>query len=243
MPLDYSATTHDVLVPASTSIANLSVKTFWAWIYLRTYTGASGWRLFQKGYVGRNGFAHYCGGGTTAFEYQYFRTGGGGLNFAANYTSFASWAGNKYLFVCVITDGGSGTKLYVGDLKTPPAEPSAYSFSSVGSAAFYNDSAIALDWGNRGGSAVNLDGYLHSSVWIPSVLPYKEIKTAWSTPPKLWGPLYQNAACGIWRFGSNGRGIVLDESGKSNHGTLTGAVPISDNLPRVYNLGDDLGRL
>lgn len=36
------------------------------------------------------------------------------------------------------------------------------------------------------------------------------------------------------RAGSNGRGGVLDESGNANHGTITGAIPTNDYLPRTH---------
>jgi hypothetical protein len=48
-------------------------------------------------------------------------------------------------------------------------------------------------------------------------------------------PRPTGAACaGFWRPGSNGRGPVWDESGNNNHGTITGAIPTNDFLPRIF---------
>ncbi len=38
------------------------------------------------------------------------------------------------------------------------------------------------------------------------------------------------------RYGANGTGRVIDESGNGNHGTITGATPTNAYLPRVFSL-------
>lgn len=237
--LDFSAATHEVQMAATTSLANLSSLSCWAWVNLRTYTGASGWRVFQKGYLARDGFVHYFGGGTTAVEFQYTRTTG--VNYAATYGNFGAWGASKWLFIGFAHDSSSGVvKLYAGDLVSPPAEPSAYSIATPGSGSYSNDSAIALVYGCRGaGGGAFMDGIMHSSGWYPGVLQRTEFQQLWDLPPGLWRRAYRNAA-GLWRFGANGRGPVFDESGNRNVGTISGATLVPNVLPRRRRAGASL---
>jgi hypothetical protein len=131
------------------------------------------------------------------------------------------------VFMAGTLDLASGLpKLYMGDLLTPASEPSAYVTQTLGSGAGTDTTGNNLTLGGIG--SVPLKGSYFWAYVATAVYDLGEIQRLQFNPHQN----YRNCA-GRWRLGANGTGLVLDDSGNGNKGTITGAVPTSDNLPRV----------
>ena len=120
-------------------------------------------------------------------------------------------------------------KLYVGDLRTPMTE-CTYGTTTDGSGTYPTDNNAADPF--RIGNTPASDSSLIGLVWVAAYI-FNELTLAqlrdWQFNPR---PDFYDTR-GFWRPGTNGTGPVWDESGRGNHGTMTGAIPISLCLPRV----------
>ena len=158
----------------------------------------------------------------------------------------ANWAvgvvPNKPLFIAVTFDtGGADTdqKIYIGDLDTPAAEPSAYTTQRVGTGAVTSNAAKNMYAGNNPDvTTEHLGGWLGDLHLFPDVLLTRgqivmhQAQTRLRVNRRLWT-----------RFGEYGAGQQYDRSGNGHVGTVTGAtyarVPAFDDLfhvkrPRVF---------
>jgi hypothetical protein len=117
--------------------------------------------------------------------------------------------------------------IYTGNLFTPASEVT-YGTRNDGTGAFQSDAAQDLYVGNL----LAHDSALVGLIWwvqiVAKDLSLTEIRAQQFRPCVL--PEISRLA--MW-LGSNGRGGEIDLSGNNNHGTVTGAIPTNDYLPRV----------
>jgi len=209
------------------TLNNLTVYTLMAWCMPTVAPSAS--RLMTKsagvgtGGSGRNFTIHNI---STRAAFQIGRATAS-MTCTADLVNFAAYALNIPLFFAATVDLSAGLpKMYMGSLTMPCAEPSAYAAQTLGSGAAGDDSATDWYLGNYSGLNVAFVG----PIWVAGV---------WATVFDL-GRLRElqrhpspATSRGFWLPGQNGTGRVWDLSGNNNHGTITGALPTSDVLPRV----------
>jgi hypothetical protein len=212
-----------VNVGAGAGLGNLHTGTFAAWVMANATTGS---RIWEKGVT------------TSAQTFALFATGPIFANARgtqsqtaiAPTSNFAAYALNIPLFfAATFNDAGAAAdqKLYMGNLQMPATEPSAYSVQRVGSGAFGDNSAADGFIGNLAATNRAFPGLIWSlGIWTRVLSRDELIAQQDGSRP---------GGCeAFWRPGTNGRGGVLDESGNNHHGTITGAVPTNDYLPRVW---------
>lgn len=156
----------------------------------------------------------------------------------ANLSAFAAWqgVGFRYFLACSnkASGGASGDQLlWLGSLTVPASEPSAYASQVVGTGSVVSDSGVDLTIGNRHTGSLQFTGL----IWVLGMFNVQFTTTdvralqAQMLNPRFLPP--NNLKCGgYWVVGGNGTGGVRDETGNGNHGTITGAIPTGDWLPR-----------
>lgn len=199
---------------------DLPAFTVAVWAYVTSYrnidtfvskrtTGGAGWHLFVNGTAGSFGF---------------------GMTFSTTGLSATSATGilplNRWVCLAATTDASSGTKLYIGSVGSPCDEPSTSRTTPVGSRT--TDSGIPVQWGNWNAANRSISGSLAAGVLVPRILSLQELR-AWQQSPHL--PILDALDAKV--FGEDGANTVLDRSGRGNHGTITGAVQGSEQLPLV----------
>lgn len=220
--LRFSASTHKVNVGSSSQLDDLQELTTIQWAWVSSLPGASSEsRLWQKAYLGAHSTAHvlaFENYGTDVISTNYSRATSPQVARAA-VTNFAAWGLNKWLFVVGrshATTNGSNN-LSIGDLWTPPAEPSAYVDQTAGSGAFRSDAAASLYIGNRENDNVALDGRIAFTAWYNRRLTDSEVFQTWL------GWYWHPGLVGLWQHGHMGASRVLDLTGRGSTGTVTGA--------------------
>ena len=124
----------------------------------------------------------------------------------------------------------SAQKLFTGTLDRPITEISSYATQTAGSGTVGNDSAQSLVLAARhSADSVAFNGQIYAVGLWNTVLTLDQLR-AWQND--FYAPLPR--CVGLWRPGANGTGLVWDESGFNSHGTITGAIPTNDYLPRVF---------
>jgi len=137
---------------------------------------------------------------------------------------------NRWQFVAATVDltAGAGARAHIyvsSDLLSPLKEVSyATKIEPVG--AQDNDSTYHFRFGNYDGLAFSLEGRMAIAGYSPGVVLNVNELLAWQQNPLL----VPRGCQGMWIPGANGRGRVLDLSGWSNEGTITGAIPV-EGLP------------
>lgn len=119
--------------------------------------------------------------------------------------------------------------IYIGYLESPLAEVT-YATTTDGSGAFTSIAAQPFRMNSTEVPDVSFSGMCHHA-WV------FENRILAMTEMTQLGESYQ-AGRGMkpslmCRYGANGTGKVLDESGNNYHGTITGAYPTNAVLPRV----------
>jgi hypothetical protein len=131
-------------------------------------------------------------------------------------------------FIAATFDGTNAPKLYSGNMQTPVSEVS-YSVQTAPVGSRVTDASGPVMIGNTtSGGTVSWSGTVWTAGWISGVLyDVKQLQALQegTLPPKI-------ATGGYWLLGQNGARVVIDQSGNGNNGTITGAVPVSDMLPR-----------
>jgi len=233
MPLKFGAATSDrVDCGKAATLNNLLTLTYVAWVYPTTLANA---RILGKGQgphtqsvmdmSNSNGVLRYVRGAATTDSNCT----------SANFTFVL----NRWQFVAATYDSGAtpNIRLYWGSLLVPVAEVTyASQVNRVGTP--FDDSANALDIGNVPDSAISSwkgsIAYAHVIGSVLALPSLRAIQTRSRNPFDAALGQWANTR-GLWRPGRNGTGKVWDESGNSNHGTITGATPASD--PSLPGLG------
>lgn len=136
--------------------------------------------------------------------------------------------GQPFCIAGMLTNGVPS--LYGGNLKVPMTLAAAYSVGPTsGTVVLVDKSANPLRFGGFSGAAQGFPGVIWMVAWFNYALALDELRTVQFEPWRM-----RARALGFWLPGCNGTGRVLDESGNGNHGTITGAVPTGDMLPRVF---------
>jgi len=145
----------------------------------------------------------------------------------ANAASFASYALNSWLFLVATFDtaGANGDqKLLIGNLTTPPTEPSAYTAQQVGSGT-PGETVSPFTFGNNANSTTRVFiGDIAAVSFFNRVLTANEIYQVWRFNAPLSGRIVQS------HYGLLGTGTQPDWSGNGRTGTVTGAT-VSAHVP------------
>ena len=228
MSLLFDASTEKVSVGSGATLDDLQTLTTLQWIYIPGLAPVDG-RIWQKAYFGGHSTFHLLTLIRTAaiIENEYARATTSQYTKAA-LANFSVYGTGKWLFVVTTSDPSTdaSNKLYMGDLTTAPAEPSAYTNQRAGSGAFTADSAAALYFGNKENDGANVDARIAYAMWCNAILTQADINQQWRQM-RLISP-----TVGFWHFGRGGTGTQFDYSGNANNGTVTGAT-VADNPPIV----------
>lgn len=220
MGLDFASSTA-IVDFGSPAIFDDKLTVWWgAWIFVDAVAADA--RVMQKGYSAAHSTAHYLGfdvstAGSIDYSFQRATTP---QSITALRANFAAYGTGKWIFVIAIADASTNgsCKLYIGDLYTPPAEPSAYTTQIAGAGAATTDAAAPLVWGQRGGSAVNFDGKI---AWVGggTTLPANQ-----GVINQIWMGRYRGSDRILdSQLGWNGTTSAVDWSGLGNNGTITSA--------------------
>ena len=110
-------------------------------------------------------------------------------------------------------------KLWYGTEASPAAEPTYAGGATVGAGAVTSEAADDFQIGNRAGLAQAFQGVISCCCVVARQLVQEEVQD-WQYNPRVI-PVTR----GFWRLGNlTPSGLQLDESGYSNHGTVSGAV-------------------
>jgi hypothetical protein len=138
--------------------------------------------------------------------------------------------------VCVFVTGdqnGAASSIfhvYTRTLITPLAEVS-YSSRIDGSGAFSSIAAQSFRMNSSEVPDVAFPGEVFCAWVFENRILTLDQMTELSNHYESHRGMQANLAC---KYGANGTGRVFDESGHNNHGTITGAIPTSTALPKVF---------
>lgn len=230
MPLDCGGNnnTNYVDIGATTSLANLDPWTFFFIAIANTINSGTinNGRLFDK-----------LGASTEGSQVR-LNTGGSATqidSFQGRATADSNPRTNdKPLIVgqisCIAvtfqSSASPATHIYTGRADVPLVE-STYGITDTGSGAIKDSSAVSLRLLNAAAANRGWVGPAFIAAFWNSAMNLGELREL-QKDPRPYG-----LCRGFWRLGTNGTGLVYDESGFNNHGTITGAIPTNDYLPRM----------
>lgn len=211
--------------------------TLWLWIYLITATGTQRW--FQN--LGCD-YEIQFNGGSAGKPILCFLSRNGGLNYwdveanGDNFTAAGAYT-NKWMMIINVGKTSSSSNadqmILLADKNKPPAEPSSYNVQDRGSGAI--DAATTNRFGNNGSISQVTDGYIWRAGLYSRAMNKADVGRLYieSRRRRL---KYRLGDMFCHDFGGNGRGTVLDKSGKKMQGTITGAVPamFQPGFPYLY---------
>lgn len=148
------------------------------------------------------------------------------LTEAANFpVNWVSRLGSPVFMAATYNTASGLPKLFIGDLNSPATEPSSYITQQVGTGAVTSLSGSNLLIGGNG-STISMKGIIFSAFVALVEYSTNEVR-------QLQRQMMQDfrSCAGRWELGGTGWGRVIDQSGKGNHGTITGAVLTSHVLP------------
>lgn len=132
-----------------------------------------------------------------------------------------------YILVTIDQSVSPNVHIYAGTPAAPMSE-ATYSSTVDGSSGTSSDSATSMQLCN----VFAIDNACKGDVWamqlVGGVLSLADGRR-WQQRAAQ-NPLMPGVR-GAWTMGQNGAGKVLDRSGNANHGTITGAIPVSETLP------------
>jgi len=232
--LTFASSTTDRVTLPTTFLDNVDPATFVAWVTLRTLS-QNAVRIMTKnaGAARHNFFPQDFIGGGAGYGLELFRgRATTSLDIHANWTNFFGATANIPMFLAGQSDlnTAGNNRLFVGTQSIPAAEPSSYSVQTNGSGTATSNAGQVCLIGNQDGQSFSLQGAIHwLGVWN-ATLSLAELLDLQHHP--LTSPLLMRALA-WWMPGTNGAGPVLDLTGKGNHGLITGAMAVSNNLPIV----------
>lgn len=227
MSLDFSGTTHKIDFGTGSSLDNLTPFFAFAWVYLDSNAAPDGGRVYQKGLTSNAQF--FSPANPLSVEMTTAR-GTANCSVVALTSNFAAFGTGKWLFVAVINDTttSGNNKIYVGDLVTLAAEPSAYITQTAGSGTQGNNNGAPAIVGNRANDNRAIDGKIaYVGIWGGVVPSDNQIHQLQFRPMPTSG-------CKLFAIpGYNGTGTQPDFSGNGHAGTVTSAA-VADHVPIVF---------
>lgn len=219
MSLSITASTDKVNCGSDASIDDLQTLTSIAWIWLNPGTTA---RVWHKGVSPNN---HYVNLTTSSLEHLYQRVTTNQNAWAFN-ANFAAYGRGKWLYIVGVSDPAvsANNKLYMGDLTTAAAEPSAYGTQDTGSGTFNSDTASDLVLGNRSTDGAAFNGKL---AWV--AMWNRQLSPTEIEEQRLW-PHRTSGCVLLHHLGENGLLTQWDKSLSQNNGTVTGC-SVADDPP------------
>lgn len=218
-----TAATDQVDCGNASDINNLAEGTKIFWCYWPASLVDDG-RFFEKGDFGVHGVSHFFTIDDARLMFEW--SGTVYTVVRASFSAFPVYATGKWLCVALQWKNSgvdSDQKIFMGDLRTPIAEASAYTTQSVGSGHHSNASAPLLLGNNTVHTFVIKARMAHYSFWNYR-LSLGELKQQQFMPRVLVGCL------DFKHLGFNGLGVQTDYSGKGHAGTVTGC-SVADHVP------------
>lgn len=197
-------------------LTNKTAQTVAVWLY-NTSGNAEEGRVFQKSANNRFEWRN----DTTRLVL--IRNGTSQCRAEALLSNFSAYAANKWLYVVAqFNFGGSTTdqKIFIGDLSTPAAEPSAYVSQTAGSGSVTSDSASNLLIGNNTSA-----GTLEFNGRIAIVQAWDALLTSRQIWAQQFGfvPVATQNLQLFSHLGLNNIAGCPDWSGNRQNGSVTGA--------------------
>lgn len=208
---------------AAASLLTLDPVTWVAWANANTLT--SGRRIMAKAVSGQS-FSLRLNNGTGDLRFDRTRAGGQ----SDLRTNSSPLVLNQWVFVAATWSSATSpvAHIYTGTLLTPATEAS-YGTNNDSSGAVTSDAAGPMCVGNLPTTNdVAFQGLIAGAGVANVILTLEQIRSLQA----FLRPLVGTVLCAS-PLARNGTGLVHDDSGLGNHGTITGAVPTSDVLPRV----------
>jgi hypothetical protein len=226
VPLQFGAgagLTSNVSVPNSAKSQSLDPFAYWLIVKPTTLTNAR--VLMLKGQVANNSRRALQISGTTGNLVVTVDRATTDTSYITNDTPFATLNVWYVVLVTFSSTATPTTHIYTARLGNGFVE-STYGTATDGSGALGSDAADPLIIGNNVASSGAFQGVMAFAA------VFNAIPTRNNLQATNWRRISQLGSCvGAWRLGANGLGVVLDESGNGNNGTITSAFPTSDNLP------------
>jgi hypothetical protein len=118
--------------------------------------------------------------------------------------------------------------------QTRPFAESTYSSSVCSTGLTETNTSNPMTWGNALDSGPVYSSALQGVIWEGYVWSRVLDATVLGGLSKMKAPIPIDPSMVVaMTLGANGSGRVIDRSGRGNHGTITGAIPSNDVLPRV----------
>ncbi len=229
--LNLSATTQRIEFGTGPAL-DVTTFTFMVWIYKTGADPVNGGKLFCKG------TSNATGGRTLAFDGEarvnIFR-GTTNCKAGSAYSNFRAYDLNKWM--CVIgtadTSVAGNNRVLIGDINTPPSEPSTYSNAqSAGSGTITSNAAQTASVGFSGANASPLANIAFVCA-IPRVLqPTGETTALWRNPMAFLGEMA--LGCLLGDNGAPAGATQMDVSFSHNNGTITGAIVGNGSPAQAY---------
>jgi hypothetical protein len=220
MALTFGAVASDrVQLAHAASLADIAAGTYLSWI--RPTGNTAFRRLYQKNNVASAAYRIFAHGNTPTAQIG-FEVGRATVACQAygNCANFAAYSLNAWTFCAARYDTAASNgdqELYVGNLTTPLAEPSAYAVQQVGSGTVTADAGSDPRVGNNAADTGALQGDMAFFGLWNRYLTYGEMLA------QQWHPHPTEGCVVFLMLGWNGTSTQPDWSGNLNNGTVTGA--------------------
>jgi hypothetical protein len=212
------------------SLDDLDPVTVMVWAWVDTLHATERNFVFGKASAADEGISWTLGRTSGVDQIISNREASSNANVVSDTSNFAAWGIAKWMFCAFVHELGGTPRLLVGDLVTPPAEPSSYNSQVGGSTPITSDAGQNLYVGNIRdlGSTWRFGGDVALVHVVAANLTNKEIIEQWEAIRPLEGRTRLLAHYG------EGTQTQFDLSGNNNHGTTTGGPTIGVPLPREY---------
>ena len=222
MAKTFNGTSSIITLSPHTALDAMSAKTVAAWCYINGWGENNLGRIFEKLNGAADGWVFTLHNSPTAATFSLIHSVTSVLS--ESRAAASSLSTGKWWFLAGTHPGGNAvSKLYIGDLSTPPAEPGSYVVqgtvtpASETAAAFIGNRAVDT---NR-----TYDGNLaHVSVWdtdldanqlnLLRIMPYAAFHRFTKAGTLI-------TLKGYWPLGESAAGTSLDHSGQGSTGTDT----------------------
>ncbi len=202
------------------SLDNIAAGTVMAGVYRAEITGGHN-RIVTKGDAFTDGEWFYF---SNTGNLQFFRGRvTSSTTAAAAVGTFVPQLGalHRWFTVAAVWDSGgvdADQRLYAGDEAHPMSEPSSYAAQTVGSGAFGDNDLDDLIVGSRAAVSQPIDGIVAwVGIWRDRLLTRDDLRVQQKDPHRTAGNVL------LCHYGMHSASAQLDQSGKGNHGTNSGA--------------------